>query len=326
MDDLIGKVLAGESTPAENAALQAWIAQSDANRKYVEQLKTIFEKAASNSVQLKFDTDAAWQKVRKKLKPGPASPVVEPVDAGNWMPLRIAAGILLVSLSSIFIYRAMAPDIEKAAIVSQATVVQDTLPDGSMAFLNKKSELSFEYNPRLKTRKVKLKGEAFFEVKHEQEKPFVIETDEVLIKDLGTAFNVKAYPESNTVEVIVESGEVQIYTLKNKGLKLIAGEKGIYDKTIKEFSKIVKIDTNSLSYKTKVFSFNNTDLGSVVSMLNEVYGVKINLSNDALKNCHLTVNFNNDELETVIDVLAETLNLKVTRVNNEITLEGAGCK
>src|SRR4029077_17656407 len=108
-------------------------------------------------------------------------------------------------------------------------------------------------------------------------------------------------------------------------------------------SKLVKIDTNSLSYKTKIFSFNNTDLGSVVDKLNEVYDSKIRLANEALRDCHLTVNFNDDKLDTVIDILAETLNLTVTRPNQpvgptpdhrqagagpsgqEIILDGEGC-
>ena len=225
--------------------------------------------------------------------------------------LRIAASVLIVVALGYGVYQGFKPRTQIQAFASGAQTIQDTLPDGSTAFLNKKSEIRFEYNSREKTRKVKLKGEAFFEVKHEDEKPFIIETEEVLIKDLGTAFNVKAYPESNTVEVMVEQGEVQIYTLMDSGLNLLAGERGVYDKTIKKFSKLTKIDTNSLSYKTKVFSFNNTDLGSVVDKLNEVYGSKIRLANDALRDCHLTVNFNDDKLDTIIDVLAETLNLTV---------------
>lgn len=210
-------------------------------------------------------------------------------------------------------------------LIADATAVQDTLPDGSTAFLNKKSSITYEYNPHQKTRKVKLKGEGFFEVKHEEEKPFVVEAQEVLIRDIGTAFNVKAYPNSDTVVVTVKTGEVQIYTLNNEGISLKMGEAGIYRKSLHEFSRLVKPDTNALSYKTGVLSFNNTDLKTVVSKINEVYNSKIRLENPALATCRITVNFHNEPLDTVVDVIAETLKLTVTRKSKEILLNGPGC-
>ena len=349
IDDLIGKLLAGEATEEDKAFVESWLQEDEANRKYFEQVKTIFHRASSPTVQLQFDTDAAWKKVKQKLSKGLAiagKEVDMPLErSDSWSSrmkyvsqvsrqngLRIAASVLIAVALGYGVYQGLRPRTKILAVASGAQTLHDTLPDGSTAFLNKKSEIRFEYNSWAKTRTVKLKGEAFFEVKHEDEKPFIIETDEVLIKDLGTAFNVKAYPESNNVEVIVEQGEVQIYTLRDSGLDLIAGEKGIYDKVMKKFSKLVKIDTNSLSYKTKIFSFNNTDLGSIVDKLNEIYGSKIRLANEALRDCHLTVNFNDDKLDTIIEILAETLNLTVTRPNQrvdpsgqEIILDGKGC-
>lgn len=324
MDDLIGKLLAGEATAREQEDVEAWLRLNEANQKYFDQIKTIFDKAASNAIQQQFDTDAAWRKVKGKLDGAGVRRIGR--DNEYWSVLRIAAGIMIFVAVGIFAYRYLTPETETIAIVSDKTTVQDTLPDGSTAFLNKNSQISYEYNPRKKTRKVKLKGEAFFDVRHEEEKPFIIETEEVLIRDLGTTFNVKAYPESNNVEVIVESGEVQIYTLNDDGILLKAGEKGFYDKTLKAFSKIEKIDTNGLAYKTRVFSFNNTDLQSVVEMLNTIYDSKITLGSKALSNCHVTVNFNNDNLDLVVEILAETLNLKVTRNKDEIILDGTGCQ
>ena len=68
MDDLIGKVLAGEGTAQEQAEVLRWINQDEVNRHYYDQLKTIFEKAASSEVQIQFDTDAAWNKVKGNIQ------------------------------------------------------------------------------------------------------------------------------------------------------------------------------------------------------------------------------------------------------------------
>jgi transmembrane sensor len=324
IDDLIGKVLASEASDEEQIQLQNWIRQSEENQNHFDQIKMIFDRASANHIQMQFDADAAWKRVRRKLSS-------QNQDKQRWLKhvgtkvLRIAAGVILIIAGGVATYRWYAQPVQTFAVMSDSVVVSDTLPDGSSAFLNKKSSLNFEYNPREKKRKVKLIGESFFEVKHEEEKPFIIEANEVLIQDLGTAFNVKAYPQSDTVEVIVQSGEVQIYTMKNPGLHLGAGETGVYSKRQREFSKLTRADTNALAYKTGVFSFNNTDLKSMIEKINAVYGVHIYLSNEKLADCHITVNFDNEKLETVIEVIAETLNLTIIRKDQEIFLDGTGC-
>lgn len=326
MDDLIGKVLAGEATPAEMLEVEAWCRADEANQKYFNQLKSIFEKAASAPVQIQFDTDAAWQRMRNKLKL--EAKVVPLKPAGfNWQPLRIAAGVILVVVGGIFAYQWWNAPTQTLALVSESKTHQDTLPDSSTVFLNKNSSLSYEYNARQKTRTVKLKGEGYFEVKHEEKKPFVIQADDgVFVRDIGTAFNVRSYPNKDTVEVIVQSGEVQFYTLKNPGLNVRAGETGIYSKRAKSFTKIARADTNALAYKTGVFSFHSTDLKSVIDRINEVYDSKIRLSDAQIGNCVLTATFVNEDIETVVDVVAETMGLTIEKRGDEIILTGAGCQ
>ncbi len=331
MDDLIGKVLAGEATVGEQLLVEQWTHENDANKKYYDHLKTIFEKAGSANLQMQFDTDAAWKRVRQRLGQTPGSRIKNQessskiLDVGYWSVLRIAAGIIFLLGVGYVLYQWRDVPVETFAITSDKATIQDTLPDGSTAFLNKRSELTFEYNAKEKTRRVKLKGEAYFAVKHEEDKPFVIETGEILIRDIGTEFNLKSYPYQDTIEIVVTQGEVQFYTLKDSGLNLKAGEKGIYSKKSKEFYRIEKIDTNTLAYKTKVFSFNNTDLGAVINLLNEVYDSKIKLINKELHNCRLTANFKEDNPDTIVEVIAETMGLTITRQGDEILLDGKGC-
>jgi transmembrane sensor len=322
MDDLIGKVLAGEGSAQEQEQVERWAEQSDENKLYYENLKTIFEKAASTEIQLQFDTDAAWNNVRRKISP---TKVVPLHPNKFYQPLRIAAGLLILLGIGYTTYVVMAPPVQTLALRSDSITVNDTLPDGSTAFLNKKSELTFEFNPREKTRKVKLKGEAYFTVKHEEEKPFVIEAEDILVRDIGTEFNLKAYPDKDTIEIIVTHGEVQFYTRNDPGLNLQAGERAIYTKSSKQFYRIDKPDTNVLAYKTKTFSFNNTDLKSVVNLLNEVYDSHIKLANDKLFKCRLTANFKEDNAAIIAEVIAETMGLTLTKKDDTLILDGTGC-
>jgi len=327
MDELIGKVLAGEGSALEEEEVLRWAHQNQDNRKYYEDLKSIFDRSASTDVKIQFDTDAAWKKVKQRLSNSESEviPLYTNKSLAFNQLMRIAAGMVILMGVGYFTYQWITPSTQTLAVVSDSMTVQDTLPDGSTAFLNKKSELTYKYNPREKTRKVVLKGEAYFSVKHEEENPFVIEADEILVRDIGTEFNLKAYPDKDTIEIIVTSGEVQFYTLLDSGLNLQAGEKAVYSKRNKKFYRIDKPDTNELAYKTKVFSFNNTDLRSVVNLLNEVYSSKIKLANEKLYNCRLTANFKEDNASIIAEVIAETMGLTLTRVDDEIILDGKGC-
>lgn len=321
IDDLIGKVLSGEATSEEVREVESWRAASDENQKHYTDMQLIFAKAASNHVKIDFDADEAWRKVQKKL-------IRTKTRTINWQPLRIAAGIVLIVTAGIFGYRFLGQQkIQTVAFSTQNKVATNTLPDGSTAVLNKQSSIEFTYNPREKTRKVKLKGEGYFDVKHEETKPFVIEADEALVRDIGTSFNIKSYHDKDTVEVVVQSGIVQFYTLNDPGMMINAGETGYYSKSTKTFSKLEKADTNVLAYKTRVFAFHATDLRSAIEQINDVYDSKIKLSNDIIANCQVTVTFRNNELDEIVEILAETLGLTVERTDqNEIILNGTKCQ
>lgn len=323
IEDLIGKYLAGEASFSEREEVERWVNESEQNRNYFDQLKVIFEKASKVKEWQQFDADVAWLKLKAKLH---QEARVVPLHKRIWPTLRIAAGILFVLGVGYIAFRVgRTVPIETMAVASDSTVVHDTLPDGSLAVLNKRSSIQYEYNPKEKKRKIKLEGEAFFEVKHQEEKPFIIETDEVIIEDIGTTFNVLAFPESPTIEVFVETGEVAFYTLENPGLNLKAGETGVYHRQSKSFARILKSDTNLLAYKTGVFNFHNTDLLTIVNDLNEVYQKKLRLANNVIGNCRLNVTFKNEKIEDIAAIIAETLNLTMTSDENEIVLDGKGC-
>ncbi|HEY9048090.1 MAG TPA: FecR domain-containing protein [Ohtaekwangia sp.] len=324
IDDLIGKYLAGEASQEEIDFVEAWRSQSDANQQYIEQLQTIFVRASSVKEWQQFDTDAAWSKMKSKLHPKDGRVIPMQRDS-SFSFLKIAASILVVVGIGWFAYRALYPGISKPVeVIADRQTTSDTLPDGSDVYLNKQTKLTYSYDKKKKSHVVKLKGEAYFNINHQDEKKFLVDAEGVFIRDIGTSFNVTAYPESNTVEVVVVEGEVQFFTDNNAGIQLKAGGKGVYNKISKTFS-IEQPENNVLSYKTKFFSFSNTDLVSVAEALNSVYDKKIVISN-SLQHCHLTVSFNDEDIHEIAQVIAETLNLTIRETATEIVLEGQGCE
>lgn len=318
MIDLAGKYLAGEATTEEQRLVQEWRALSADNQKYFEHLKLIFTKASLYRHADDFNTDAAWRKVKMKMDQ-------EKTHVWFFRPeiLKIAASLLLVSVIGIWLYTQVLSPNDNLEFVSANEVVKNALPDGSQVILNKHTALTVTYNPRKNKARIKLKGEASFEVKHDAKKELIVETENVFIRDIGTVFNVKAYPESNLIEVTVQEGEVQFFTESDNGIFIRAGGKGVYDKLKRKFVA-EQADTNVLSYKTRNFIFENNDLASVVEHLNAIYEKKIRIA-DNLKTCRVTVSFHNEDIETIADILAETLSLTIKNTENEIILEGNGC-
>jgi transmembrane sensor len=326
IDELIGKYLAHETSREESALVESWIAQREDNRIYFQQLKTIFDRASAVKESQQFDTDAAWNKVRSKLQHRKEATTIPmpPPASGFSLFWKIAASIIVLLGVGFFAYQIQQSSSQTIEVVADKKSAADTLPDGSGVFLNKETVLAYTYDKKKKEHEVKLQGEAYFNIHHDKDKTFIVKAGDVLIKDIGTSFNVKAYPESNTIEVAVEEGEVMFYTENDSGVYLRAGGKGVYHKTTKTFS-LAEAEPNVTAYKTKFFIFSGTDLGTVVNSLNDVYDTKIIIDKN-LNNCRLNVSFNNENIEEIANVIAETLGLTVKMSNREIVLEGKGCE
>ena len=328
IDELIGKYLAGEAVSEEIAFIESWVNENEGNRKYFDQFKTIFQKAVEVTDYQTYDTDAAWAKMKQSLRGSQGKSAVLPPAAPtnsfrfNW---RIAAAVVMALGVGLFVYRVSRTEGPSSVMVKSNTgTVSDTLPDGSGVVLNKQTQLAYEFDQKKKVHTVTLKGEAYFNIQHDSTKTFIVNIDGVMIRDIGTSFNVKAYPESNTVEVAVESGEVAFFTNTDSGVYLRANGKGIYDKTTKRFT-IDQPEENVLAYKTRRFTFSDSDLASVIEALNGVYDKEIIVS-DNIRNCHITVSFNNESQNEIVAIVAETLGLSVSESNGKIMLEGPGCE
>ncbi len=325
IDELIGKYLAGEAEADEIAFIESWAGKDEVNQKYIEQFSTIFQKAAQVREFQVYDTDAAWTKLKANLR----SPGGKVIPIQNRSPFgliwRIAATVIVAVGIGYFTYTSFSSSaIEPFVVETAKKIVTDTLPDGSSVVLNRETKLAYSFDKKKQAHTVKLSGEAFFSIHHDDSKTFIIDLAGVFIRDIGTSFNVKAYPESNTIEVVVEEGEVMFYSDEDSGIYLRENGKGVYNKDTKTFT-IDQPEPNALAYTTKFFSFSNTDLVSVVEALNDVYDKKIIL-HDNLKNCHLTVSFNNETQEEIVTIIAETLGLTVTEADGKIKLEGPGCE
>lgn len=314
-EELIIKFIVGEATGEEIRELKEWCALSPENQKYLDDAKLIFEKAQLPD-EVEFDTDIAWKKVKDQI-------------SGNDQKTRflipfwgIAAGLILVFALSFLFYENFFK-LEEFQFVSENQVVTQTLPDQTEISLNQNSQVEVEYNERKKTGTILLSGEAVVSIPESKKVDWMVETGNLLIEDIGTVFHVKAYPDSETVEVSVQEGIVRFYTKAQPGITLQAGEKGTYHKGKDEFFK-EQADPNVTAFKTRNFSFFEEELQQVVADLEAVYGQEIILDGNVLT-CKLTVTFENEDLDTILGVIAETLSLQISQEGDKIRISGDGC-
>lgn len=313
IDILIAKVMAGEADAEEIKRLDAWRMASAENQQRWENSKKMME-----SMLVSVNTDAAWNKLEQRISKDGAT--IIPLYKRT--QLRVAAALLLLAVLGLVAKLVLTPaKAEQVMFASAQAPVQKQLPDGSSVFINKHSELSY-VEGKEGLRQVQLKGEAFFEVLHDAEKPFEVSVGGVLIRDIGTAFNVKALPGSNTVEVWVESGEVHFYSADNAGVHLLQGEKAVYNQTTKQFIKAESAAAeNANSYKTLVFRFNETPLSEVLTQLNAVYDKNVHVNDEATGNLRLSVKFDHEHHDTIVNIIAETLDLDIDRSGTGILLK-----
>jgi len=153
------------------------------------------------------------------------------------------------------------------------------LPDGSFVTLNSNSKLVYPKHFKGNTREVTIYGEAFFDVKPNPEKPFIINAGNARVKVVGTSFNVSAYPETETVEVVVKTGKVQVTNKNAEALSdanqvfLIPGEKGTLFNKSSILEKSQNSNLNYLAWKTRDFIFNDMPLNEVFQCLAKIFHV-----------------------------------------------------
>ncbi len=328
----IGRYLTKEISPTEINQVEAWADASEQNKRKLDQYKLLFQHA-DNFYQLKkFDTDKAWENVQKHTAL-PVS-VIRVADIRNRAAAiyyKYAAVILIAIMAGsvgYFIYHKNSANSQLTEVVTlEAQVVNEyVLSDGSTVSLNSNSKLQFPETFDKGQREITITGEAFFDVKPDPQRPFIINAGSARVKVLGTSFNVAAYPEAESVEVIVESGIVQVAccengrTEKTVELLLSAGEKGTLFSSNGQFEKSINTNPNYLAWKTHNLIFEKTHLKEVVNYLNNIYHIDIQLKNKELENLLLTAEFEQKPAEFILDVIRITFDLELEQQDNNYIL------
>lgn len=181
------------------------------------------------------------------------------------------------------------------------------LPDGSKGWLNSNTRLKYPIDFK-QNRHIDLSGEAYFEVAHNKDFPFVVSTRNLDIKVVGTVFNVLALEEGNTTEIVLEEGKVIV---ENPGIKLKAvmkpDQKFVFDNLSKVHHTTSLNSQQYNAWKDGLLIFRNEPLSEVFKRLSRWYNVKIVTEDEQINRYKYRATFRDEPIEEVIRLISLTV-------------------
>jgi ferric-dicitrate binding protein FerR (iron transport regulator) len=240
-----------------------------------------------------------------------------------WLKRAAALLIFAISLGALYYYLGSGKIQSQAnlntSLPSEHKIIK--LADGSVITLNSESSLDYpeSFDGRA-SREVFLKGEGYFDIQHDPEKPFIVHTGQLKTTVLGTAFNIKAYTHEKNITVTVTRGKVKVSDDKNI-LGTITPNQQITFNTESQQSIRRNVDSrNFVTWTDRDIFFDDITVLEAVNQLEQRFNVKIRLGNEKLKDCRFTATFvRGEELDQMLTVICEFK-------EKEILIEGNGCR
>jgi len=348
---LLSLQLSGEASPEEIEELKTLLTEHPEQTIRAEVLRNLW--ATKNQPATASHTESAFNRHLQRLSNHLSQPVLlyEHNDAaiteqnnvektvvtnpgkyrGILWAASVAAAVIIVALLALETNNKQVLKNELAANVvttrpGSKSKVQ--LPDGTQVWLNADSKISYKNNFLGDIREVTLSGEAFFDVVKDKTRPFIIHTGSIDLKVLGTAFNVRSYPNEKTTETSLIRGSVEIllhnnpdkkYILKpneklvvNNSITKAAGSKNQdentgQDQQIMTLSKILFDKQDSSNIETRwtndLLDFDGTPFANIVTELERLYKVRFIIKDEKLKQVRFTGVFSNKSLDEVMEAL-----------------------
>lgn len=316
LQKLVEKYLRGEATPEERLALERYY--------------QLFESAPEVTELLSDDQLVALGDRMKDKITSQIHSHKRPFYSNYFFR---AAAIVTVLLGSVWLVRLNTSNEqilkEPIAQVQRADASVNrflTLPDGSTVVLHKGSTLELAQGFNEESRTVYLSGEAYFDVFHNPQSPFIIRTGKLKTTVLGTAFTIKAWPNQKDITVSVSRGKVQVED-DQKLIAVLTNDKQVTYHIDSDQSDEIHIPADqSTAWIQQDMTFDDMPFGELARRLSKRYGVEIRFKNSELEQCLITGRFSGTEtLDEVMRTLTLTSNTRFSEVDDEILIEGDKC-
>ena len=325
---LADKFFSNQTTPEETRAVLDWF-QTAEGIQYIE-MRLDVDTGLMDREELKelvpdLDSDKLYGSIQSEIR---NSPGLFSLHRSDWIgyAMKVAATLLVVAAASIFSIT-YERNLEESQVTEQQPIVFQTqdeenrniiLVDGTNISLNSNSKITISSDYLKGSREIALVGEAYFDVAHNPEKPFIIHANQSSVEVLGTAFNVRSRPGQDNVQVAVVEGRVVFQNTVDNGngsteelsVTLSKGQYGYMDLTRRTILVDGLAIENYLAWKDGRFAFEGLTLSQVCVQLDRIYEIDCSFENSSIGELKLTSNFTNESPEKTLDVIALSLGVE----------------
>lgn len=225
------------------------------------------------------------------------------------------------------------------------TVQRILLSDGSEALLEKNSQLSYAADFSSGKREVYLNGNAFFTIARDPARPFIVYTQRIVTRVLGTSFRVIARANEKTASVIVRTGKVSVFSRENftpsdlgpapgstsvsgalKGIVLTPNQEMIYDIAKEQMSKTLAEAPVVTKDSISNFVFDDTPATEVFRKLQEAYGITILLDEEVMTSCSISASLGNEPFYEKLNMICRIINASYQVIDGNVVINAKGCR
>ncbi|MFA5326401.1 MAG: FecR domain-containing protein [Prolixibacteraceae bacterium] len=291
--NILIRILSGEANLAEKEEFYSRLGEDKQEEELFYQIKSLWLKTSQSGKQANQDAefDELWEKISRPVKQKTFN-----IGQKVW---QYAAAILLLlcigGLSGYFISERKSTVFAESGVqkysATKGSVSTIEMADGTKIWLNSGSELTYREDHKTKQRLAELHGEAFFEIKHRADFPLLIRVGQIIVRDLGTTFNIKAYPEENIVETSLVEGKADILSSTGNPLvELKPGESAVYHSDDRKIT-IAPFQSNVLSaWRDGKFVIRDQRLEDIFAEISRWYNVEFKFENEELRDYRYTGN------------------------------------
>lgn len=304
--DLIVKFLNGEVSESELQQLYQWVNESDENRAVFAEFKNSRAILASKLTpdSSAADFDSLMKKIPQKKKSAFSVKKLYRIAAAILFPVILAICAWLVHEH----YFQIIDPVYTEIIAPPKHNSQVVLADGTQVWLSPESKLVYNQLYGQVNRKVKLIGEGYFEVAHNTEKPFFVETYGLDVRVLGTSFNVEAYTEDKIVRTTLVRGSLQVESEEFQNEIVLTPGDRLSVNVEENKVHIEKVNTEIYRLvKDGLLIFKRNNLNEVCRKLERWFMIPIEYDGKGNQNLLFTAKFEDESIERILKIVGETI-------------------
>lgn len=325
IDEMITRFLEGEASDHDIDILHSWLRESVENRRYFDEVNLAYQASVTLNRVNQQRIDSGWQQLQRRISKNES----KRGDLSFFLPVRRHTYLIAASATfalAVFSYLITSlfgsPRLKQNIIISSSkgSNTHIMLPDSSDVWLNVNSTLEYPDEFGRDSRVVILKGEAFFDIRKDQAKPFIVQTEDIDVTVRGTRFNVEAGVDGKTTTTTLEEGKVDLYVRRNNKSYFMKPGDQITIETNGHQVRHKKVNPSYFTaWKENILVFDNAPLNEIINKLENRYRVSI-LAGKALANERFTLTIEQESLDEVLALIQLSSQLKFKRENDQIIL------